>query len=813
MKFDFNIIETKWQLIWGIKPEGTAKEDKKGKKFYCLDMFPYPSGSGLHVGHWRGYTLSDVYARIKWLEGYNILHPMGWDAFGLPAENDAIKKGINPQICTAENIATFKRQLKEIGAIYDWTKEINTTDPDYYKWTQWIFTKMFEAGLAYEAETPINWCPSCLTGLANEEVVQGNCERCGTQVIQKKIRQWILKITDYAEKLLEGLDRLEWPEKVKAMQRNWIGKSEGLIFSSPVENSDIVLQTFSTHFEAFMADTFIVLAPDHPLLEKLLEGQPQKQSVLDFCNQIIERRLAGIEDKEPLGIFTGRYTIDPVGNGRLPIWVASFALADYGTGIIKCSAHDERDFKFAKKYNIPLKVVLVPQDIQLRKKVENFDICYTNTQEGILTEPTEFAGKIGASVRNEIIDYCQKKGLAVKKTQYKLRDWIFSRQRYWGEPIPIIHCSTCGIVPVPDDQLPVELPFVDKYQPTGTGESPLASIPQWVNTTCPKCNARAKRETNTMPQWAGSSWYFLRYPNPLLKDKPFDEKEMQYWLPVDLYVGGIEHAILHLLYARFYVKVLYDLGYLNFDEPFKHLFNQGMVLKYSEKTGLVEKMSKSKGNVVNPDEIVHNYGSDVLRMYILFIGPPEMDCQWQDSGLDGIKRFVNRLWNYLTDKSNLVTDQQETLDAKKRFHKFLKDYQDRLAHYKPNTAISSMMEWLNDVSGDNNLKIGFSNLEKLLVSLSVLAPHMASELLEILLSKKLSDCTWPAFDANLAKGDNVVIAIQVNGKLRANIEVKLDANQELIEPLAKKEIEKWLENKEIIKIIFVKNKIINFVIK
>jgi len=508
----------------------------------------------------------------------------------------------------------------------------------------------------------------------------------------------------------------------------------------------------------------------------------------------------------------------------LPIWVASFALADYGTGIVKCSAHDERDFKFAKKYNIRLKVAMVPQDPELAQKVKNFEICFTDTQNGILLEPEEFAGKKAASCRQEIIKYCEQKGYAVKKTQYKLRDWIFSRQRYWGEPIPIIHCPKCGIVPVPEDQLPVTLPDVEKYQPTGTGESPLAAIPEWVNTKCPKCGGPAKRETNTMPQWAGSSWYFLRYPNPHLNDKPFDQKDMQYWLPVDLYVGGIEHAILHLLYARFYVKVLYDLGYLKFDEPFSHLFNQGMVLKYSEKTGQVEKMSKSKGNVVNPDEIVHQYGTDVLRMYILFIGPPELDCEWQDGGLEGIKRFVNKFWNFVTDKNNILQDTDETLEAKKRFNKFLKDYQDRISHFKPNTAISSIMEWLNDVNAtpvrpegaqrvEGNLKIGKTNLEKLLVSISVLAPHLASELLEQLLGKQLRNCTWPTYDPALAAQDLITISVQVNGKLRANIFVTPGMEQNEIEQLAKKEIAKYLEGKEIIKIIFVKDKIISFVVK
>ena len=814
MQYNVHEVEKKWQKQWEENPVAQSKPTGNGKKFYCLDMFPYPSGSGLHVGHWRGYVLSDVYARIKWLQGYNILHPMGWDAFGLPAENDAIKKGIQPKIGTAANIAVFKKQLKEVAAIYDWSKELDTTDPEFYKWTQWIFLQMFKAGLAYQANMPINWCPSCLTGLANEEVVQGACERCGTLVEQKNIRQWVLKITEYAEKLLTGLDTLEWPEKVKAMQRNWIGKSEGLLFSAPVKDSSSSIQTYSTHCEAFCADTFVVIAPDHPLLPQLLEGTDTKDAVLTFCAAILEQRKHTKElDKEPLGIFTGRYIIDPVGNGDLPIWVANFAVADYGTGIIKCSAHDERDFKFAKKYGIKLKAVLFPEDAQLRKQVENFEICYTDMVNGILAEPLEFAGKKAGAVRQEIINYCVQHKFAVPKTQYKLRDWIFSRQRYWGEPIPLIHCPKDGVVAVPETDLPVTLPDVEHYQPTGTGESPLAAIAEWVNTTCPVCTGPAKRETNTMPQWAGSSWYFLRYPNPHLTDKPWSQEDMKYWLPVDLYVGGIEHAILHLLYARFYVKVLHDLGHLPFNEPFTHLFNQGMVCKYSEKSGLVEKMSKSKGNVVNPDEIVRAYGSDVLRMYILFMGPPELDCEWQDAGLDGIKRFLNRFWTYMTLPTTiLAAGKPEDAAATKRLHRLLKDVQERLDLFKPNTAISAFMEWLND-SMSHSFALSRESAEKVIVALSTMAPHMCSELLELVCHKKLQDCTWPSYDPKFVVQDIVTVAVQVNGKLRGTVLAATGQARPEVEKQARKEIEKWLAGKAIIKIIYVQDKLINFVVK
>lgn len=815
MAYDVRLIESTWQKYWKKHPYKTGDADFVTPKYYCLDMFPYPSGSGLHVGHWRGYVLSDVYARMKKLEGYNVLHPMGWDAFGLPAENDAIKKGILPQISTARNIAHFKEQLQAIAAIYDWDKEINTTDPEYYKWTQWIFLQMYKAGLAYEALMPINWCPSCLTGLANEEVVDGGCERCGSVVTHKEVRQWVLRITAYAEKLLQGLDELEWPDKVKQMQRNWIGKSEGLIFKNPVKDSDLVLETFSAHFEAFCADTFIAIAPDHPMLTELLDGVPNKHEILAFCDTMLAERAADKthHEKEPVGIFTGRYTVDPVGNGELPIWIASFALAQYGTGIIKCSAHDTRDFAFAKKYNIPLKVVLVPEDPVLRKSVLEFEVCYADTQNGILTEPTPFAGKKASDAREDIIAYCEAQGLARRHVTYRLRDWIFSRQRYWGEPIPLVHCATCGVVPVPEDQLPIALPSVERYQPTGTGESPLAAVAEWVNTVCPSCGGHAKRETNTMPQWAGSCWYFLRYPNPTLRDAAFSSDDMRYWLPVDLYVGGIEHAILHLLYARFYVKVLHDLGYLPFNEPFKQLFNQGMVLKYSETSGHVEKMSKSKGNVVNPDAIVTEYGSDVLRMYMLFMGPPELDCEWQDNGLDGIKRFLNRVWDYCTHEQNILApDIAEPLDVTKRVHKFVCEFQQRVERFRPNTAISAAMELFNDLIAQK-MPISRGLLEMVLVSLSTMAPHITSELLQKVCDKKLEACTWPDYNPALILDETVTLVVQINGKLRSRLTIERGASQEVVEEKARIAVAQWLVGKEVIKTVFVEDKLISFVVR
>ncbi|MBM3893314.1 leucine--tRNA ligase [Candidatus Dependentiae bacterium] len=812
MAYDFRAIEKKWQQSWKENPYFNTKNDRKGKKYYCLDMFPYPSGAGLHVGHWKGYVLSDVYARMKWLQGYNVLHPMGWDAFGLPAENDAIKKGIQPAVGTASNVATFKRQLATTGAMYDWTKEVNTTDPAYYKWTQWIFLQMFKAGLAYEANMPINWCPKCLTGLANEEVVGGGCERCGTEIEQKNIRQWVLKITAYAEKLLDGLDKLNWPSKVKMMQRNWIGKSHGLVFTSPVKDTNLTIQTYSAHFEAFAADTFVVIAPEHPFLPTLLEGIANKAEIIKYAEKMVHERKLD-KDPAPDGIFTGRYIVDPVTGDDLPIWVANFALAHYGTGIVKCSAHDDRDVAFAKKYGIKLRPILFPADPVEAEKVRNLEYCYTDMVDGILTAPAAFAGKRAGDCHEAIMDYCEEKGLATRKVMYKLRDWVFSRQRYWGEPIPLVHCKTCGIVPVPESELPIILPEVEKYEPTGTGESPLAAIDEWVNTSCPQCKGPGKRETNTMPQWAGSCWYFLRYPNPSNNDHIFSPEDMQYWMPVDLYVGGIEHAILHLLYARFYVKVLHDLGHLPFDEPFAELFNQGMVCMKSSISGRVEKMSKSKGNVVNPDEIVNDLGADTLRMYMLFMGPPELDTEWQSDSIRGVHSFLNRLWTALHKPGAILPKGQLATESSQRaFHKFLKAYQERLADFKVNTAVASIMEYLNVIEGEK-LALDHTIAEQLLTAISVMVPFYASELLETLLGKQLEHCTWPTFNPALVEEHEVTVVVQVNGKLRASLTLAKGLDQAAVEPLARVAIAKWLDGVTVVKVVLVQDRLISFVVR
>jgi leucyl-tRNA synthetase len=819
MEYNFKDIERYWQSVWAAENPYKTQNDYKKPKFYCLDMFPYPSGDGLHVGHWKGYVFSDVFARQKFLQGFNVLHPMGYDAFGLPAENNAIKRGIHPEICTKQNIDKIGAQLRTIGAIYDWDKELSTTDPEYYKWTQWIFLKMFERGLAYESNMPINWCPQCLTGLANEEASGGCCERCGTPVEQKLIRQWVLKITAYADRLLSDLDTLDWPEKVKLMQANWIGKSEGLRFSAPVKDMDLTIETFNAHFEAFKADTFVVIAPDHELLSTLIAGTQREAEVKAFCKNILDKRAGGAHreadegDDGIEGIFTGRYIIDPCGNGELPIWVASFALAHYGTGMVKCSAHDERDFAFAKKYNIPLKVVLVPQDSVERKKVEALEYCYTDMKDGILLEPSPFSGKRAGDCREEIINYCTQMGYAKSHVSYKLRDWIFSRQRYWGEPIPLVHCKDCGIVAVPESQLPVLLPQVESYQPTGTGESPLAAIDWWVNTICPSCSGPAKRETNTMPQWAGSCWYFLRYPNPQLSTDAFSQQDMNYWMPVDLYVGGIEHAVLHLLYSRFYVKVLYDVGAVPFNEPFKRLFNQGMVCMKSAATGRVEKMSKSKGNTVSPNEIVDLYGVDTLRMYTLFMGPPELDNEWQSDSIRGVFHFLKKMWTMIESGNCLVGLGEEVSDAAlRRWHKFLRDYTQRIDRYSVNTAVASVMEFYNDVQS-NKLKFSKEILKDVLVVLSIMVPYFSSELLKKYFELNLHEQKWPIFDPELAKDLQIEMAVQVNGKLRGTILTDPQVIKEDAERLAFSVVEKWLTVGANVKVVFVPGRLINFVIK
>ena len=814
-KYDHNIIEKKWQKEWFSSNIYKAKDGDLRPKFYGLIEFPFPSGEGLHIGHIKSNTAMDIICRKKRMEGFNVLYPIGWDAFGLPTENYAIKTGIHPKIVTKRNTDRFREQLKSCGFSFDWSREVNTSDPEYYRWTQWIFLKLFENGLAYKNRQSINWCPSCKIGLANEEAVGGICDRCGGLTELKDKEQWMLAITKYADRLDKDLDTVDYLEKIKIQQRNWIGKSEGMIFTSPVKGTDLKIDTFSAHFEAFAADTFVVIAPDHPLLNELVKNTSDEKKVLDFAEQIIAKRTNNkfAEEKETEGIFTGRYTVDPVGNGELPIWVASYALADYGTGIVKCSAHDERDFAFAKKYNIKLKPTLFPKGHILAKKIENLEICFTDTKQGILSEPEEFKGKPAGALREEIKDYLEKNNIATRKTTYKLKDWVFSRQRYWGEPIPMVFCEKCkmdnpqsqGWVPVPLSELPVRLPDIEKYEPTDTGESPLATILDWVNVTCPKCAGPAKRETDTMPNWAGSSWYYLRYIDPNNNKDLADINKLKYWMNVDWYNGGMEHTTLHLLYSRFWHKFLYDIGAVPTIEPYNKRTSHGFILG----EGGV-KMSKSKGNVINPDEIVNLYGADTLRVYEMFMGPFDQSATWSTENIIGSRRFLDKVWRLHKKVINNIVDEDE---VKIILNQTIKKISDDVESMGFNTSISSLMILVNDLDKADN--ISRKSFEILLRLLAPFAPHITEELWCELGNKESIHLTqWPQFDKDRLIKDSVSVAVQINGKTKSVIEVTENAEQDVVEAEAMKiEILKNNFNNGVIpkKIIYVKNKIINFV--
>jgi leucyl-tRNA synthetase len=806
-QYDFRAIEEKWRRYWVEVKLYEARDDDPRPKYYCLDMFPYTSGAGLHVGHWRSYVLPDAWSRYKVLQGYNVLHPMGWDAFGLPAENDAIKNGIHPAINTRKNIETFKRQLTEMSPMYDWSREIDTTDPDYYKWTQWIFVKMFKAGLAYQAVMPINWCPSCRTGLANEEVVGGECDRCGTAVGKKDMRQWMLRITKYADRLLSGLDDLEWPEKVKTMQRNWIGRSEGAeatFTAEAADGSEHRLTIFTTRPDTLFGATYMVLAPEHPLVPTLTVP-----ALLDAVQEYIEvsRNQSDIERtvaiKEKTGLFIGAYAVNPVNGERIPIWVADYVLMGYGTGaIMAVPAHDERDYAFAKRFDLEIREVIASEHgVDSQAYVGN----------GKMIHSGDFSGMDSDRGREAIVALLEEKGLGRGTVQYRLRDWVFSRQRYWGEPIPIIHCEKCGPVPVAEQDLPVRLPSVERYEPTGTGESPLASIDDWVRVACPKCGDQGRRETDVMPQWAGSSWYFLRFTSPH-DDAQLLSEAGKSWLPVDMYVGGVEHAILHLLYARFFTLFLYDIGVVNFEEPFLRLLNQGMITR-AGKSGRVEKMSKSKGNVVNPDELVRSHGCDSLRLYELFVGPPEMDAEWSDRGIDGVHRFLKRAWTWILDTNGKwsETPSREMLHQR---HRLVKLVTERLDAFRLNTVVSAMMEFLNEATTLDAPDL--ETVESFLVLLSPFAPHIAEELWERTGHAPSIFCqTWPKWDESYVRVDTVTIAIQVNGRMRGKVTLDRDAEESVVvaAATADSQVGRHLEGKQIRKKIYVKNKILNLVVE
>ncbi len=804
--YNHKVIEKKWRKQWEEHPINV--NDGKKDKYYCLDMFPYPSGNGLHVGHWRGYVISDVWSRYKLMHGYYVIHPMGWDAFGLPAENYAIKTGSHPAESTAKNIANIKRQINEIAAIYDWDMEVNTTDPSFYKWTQWIFVQMFKKGLAYEKEMPINWCPSCKTGLANEEVVGGKCERCGADVTKKNLKQWMLKITAYADRLLDDLDTLEWPEKVKKMQTEWIGKSYGAEVEFPVEGREDKITVYTTRPDTLHGATFMVLAPEHALAKELA-SEEQRAAVEEYIYQTsLKSSVDRMQDKDKTGVFTGSYAINPLNGAKVPIWLSDYVLADYGTGAIMCvPAHDDRDFEFAKKFDIPIIQVIAKDG----KEIENMTEAYTEA-DGTMINSGEWNGMESAVLKKEAPIMIEKMGFGKKTVNYKLRDWVFSRQRYWGEPIPIVHCPDCGAVPVPEEQLPLLLPDVDSYEPTGTGESPLAAISDWVNTTCPCCGKPAKRETNTMPQWAGSSWYFLRYVDSKNDKELVSKEKADKYLPVDMYIGGVEHAVLHLLYSRFYTKFLHDIGVVDFDEPFKKLFNQGMVCGRDKETGAMTKMSKSLGNIVSPDDIVRDYGCDTLRMYELFIGPPELDSMWDDRGLEGIYRFLTKVWNLVMNhKDDNATASPEVL---KERHRLVYDVTTRLESFSLNTVVSAFMEHnnkLNEMAKKN--QVDKETLETLVILLAPFAPHISEELYQELgHTESVFTAKWPEFDEKAMEDDEIEIAVQINGKTKTVISIAKDIAKEDAIAAGKAALGDKLSG-NIIKEIYVPGRIINIVAK
>lgn len=794
-------VEKKWRAAWEENPVNV--NDGKKPKYYCLDMFPYPSGNGLHVGHWRGYVISDVWSRYKMLQGHYIIHPMGWDAFGLPAENYAIKMGVHPEKSTASNISNIKRQIKEISAVYDWDMEVNTTDPEFYKWTQWIFVKMFKAGLAYEKEMPINWCPSCKTGLANEEVVNGQCERCGAEVTKKNLKQWMLKITKYADRLLDDLEQLDWPEKVKKMQADWIGKSFGAEVDFKVDGTEKAITVYTTRPDTLHGATFMVLAPEHEMAKELATEE-NKELVEEYIFKAsMKSSVDRLQDKEKTGVFTGSYAINPLNGAKVPIWLSDYVLADYGTGAIMCvPAHDDRDFEFATKFNIPIIQVISPDG------KENPNLTEAYSEAGIMLNSGEWNGKASAVMKKEAPAIIEEKGFGKKTTNYKLRDWVFSRQRYWGEPIPIIHCEKCGAVPVPEEQLPLLLPEVESYQPTGTGESPLADITEWVNTTCPCCGAPAKRETNTMPQWAGSSWYFLRYVDNKNSQELVSKEKADKYLPVDMYIGGVEHAVLHLLYSRFYTKFLYDIGVVDFQEPFIKLFNQGMI---TGKNGI--KMSKSKGNVISPDDLVRDYGCDALRLYELFVGPPELDSEWDDRGIDGVYRFINRFWNLVLD--SLEKRAAATKEMIKLRNKMIYDITTRLENFSLNTVISGFMEYNNkfiDLAKKEG-GIDHETLSTAVILIAPFAPHIAEELWSVLGGAgSVFEQAWPSYDKEAMKDDEVELAVQINGKTKGTVAVAADAGKEEVLSAAKAVVAEKLTG-NIVKEIYVPGRIVNLVIK
>ena len=809
MVYNHRVIEKKWQKYWDENKTFKTLDDHTKEKFYALDMFPYPSGAGLHVGHPEGYTATDILSRYKRANGYNVLHPMGWDAFGLPAEQYALDTGHDPRDFTKTNIDTFRRQIKELGFSYDWDREVNTTDPNYYKWTQWIFKKLYEKGLAYVDEVPVNWCPALGTVLSNEEVIDGKSERGGHPVERRPMRQWVLKITDYAEKLLADLDILDWPESLKAMQRNWIGKSVGAEIDFKIEGTDKAFTVFTTRADTVFGVSYCVLAPEHKLVEEIVtEGQ--RAAVEEYLD--IVKRKSDLErtdlNKDKTGVFTGAYAINPVNGEKVELWIADYVLASYGTGaVMAVPAHDERDYEFATKFNLPIKAVIEDNGEVVvpfygdDKHINSDFINGLNNEEAIA----------------KVIEFLEENKVGRSKVTYKLRDWLFSRQRYWGEPIPIIHWEDGTMTTVPDSELPLLLPETDNIKPSGTGESPLANIEEWLNVVDPETGKKGKRETNTMPQWAGSCWYYLRYIDPHNDEMFADPEKLKYWLPVDVYIGGAEHAVLHLLYARFWHKVLYDLGLVPTREPFQKLFNQGMILAEG-KDGRPEKMSKSKGNVVNPDDIIVSHGADTLRVYEMFMGPLDASIAWSENGLDGSRRFLDRVYRLFVDeetgKVNDKVQDKDNAELEVSYNFTVKKVSEDIEILGFNTAISQLMVFVNDCYKAEYIPrkyaLGFIQL------LAPFAPHLAEEMWEIYgNTESISYVPWPTFDESKLVSDTVEIVVQLMGKVKAKLDVKKDLTPAELEQivLANEEVKELIEGKQVMKVIVVPGRLVNIVAK
>ena len=801
--YNHKVVEKKWQKVWDDNKAFAATDDYSKPKYYALVEFPYPSGQGLHVGHPRPYTALDIVARKRRMQGYNVLYPMGWDAFGLPTENYAIKNKIHPKIVTENNVKRFKEQLHSLGYSFDWDREINTTDPSYYKWTQWIFLKLFKAGLAYKKEMPINWCTSCKVGLANEEVVNGVCERCGAPVVRKVKSEWMLKITDYAEKLIEGLDHVDYIERVKVSQKNWIGKSQGAEVDFSIKGKEDKLRVYTTRCDTLFGVTYMVVSPEHPIIDKYKDELKNWDAIAAYRDEAAKKsdferaELA----KEKTGVqIEGLTAINPVNGKEIPIWISDYVLMSYGTGaIMAVPAHDERDWEFAKKFNLPLIQVVA-------KNGEEVDInaaAFTDVATGVLINSDFLNGLEVKDAKAKMIAFLEEKKIGTAKTNYKLRDWVFSRQRYWGEPIPIVHCDKCGYVPIDESELPLMLPEVESYMPTDNGESPLAAMTDWVNTTCPCCGGPAKRETDTMPQWAGSSWYFLRYTDPHNDEALASKEALKYWMPVDWYNGGMEHTTLHLLYSRFWHKFLYDQGVVPCPEPYQKRTSHGMILGENG-----EKMSKSRGNVVNPDDIVREYGADTLRTYEMFIGAFDLSASWSEDGVKGCRRFLERIWKL---QDIMTNEEGYSSDLETKMHQTIKKVSSDYENLKYNTAIAAMMALLNDFTKKGSIAKG--EYKTLLILLNPVAPHITEELWQIIGgSGYVYEQTWPEYEEAKTVENTVEIAVQINGKTKGTLAIGRDDAKEDVIAKAKESIADKLTG-NIVKEIYVPGRIVNIVMK